>query len=96
MVETSIENKNRQNRLRGTKNYALEQNLLDLAVRIGQQIFSYENDFNENEFITQIVPLEITQNGADDNERPKKKRKVETTLRHSILGNYKLVFQLLT
>ena len=88
MVETSIENKNRQNRLRGTKNYALEQNLLDLAVRIGQQIFSYENDFNENENIniTQIVPLEITQNGADDKERPKKKRKVETTLRQSILG----------
>ena len=84
MVETKILNDYKHNRRRNTlaaKHFILSETLMNLAKRLSQQIVFYEQKSNsnlENGYVTQIVPLDITQQNEGAEDRPNKRRKIES------------------
>lgn len=83
LIDTLIANKKRQNRHKGTKNYSLDPEVVELAAQVGQQLFNNTSE-NTQVNLTQIVPMEVTQT-----QPPNKRRKLDMTLQVCILDKLK-------
>ena len=87
LIDATIANKKRRNRYKSSKNYALSNEEVDLAVQVGKQVFCGDNSPNLSVDLTQIVPIDTTQ--ADDLRPPNKKRKLDISLQTCIFDHFK-------
>ena len=79
IIDTVITKKRRHNRAKGTKNYCLHEDIVELASQIGTQVF-FEDGVHAMD-LTQVVPIDQTQ--------PRKKRRLDMTFQTCILDKLK-------
>ena len=95
LIDTTIHNQTRQNRNRAysVKEYFLKQELVELASDVCCQLFlnskhsEHALDEHMGIEVTQIVPLDVTQNEQD--ERNTKRRKITLSFKSSLLDPLK-------
>ena len=95
LIDTTIQNQNKSNRNRtnSTREYYVKEDLVELAADVCNQLFlNSENreptlDDNEGIEVTQVVPLDVTQENQE--ERNVKRRKISLSFKSSLLDPLK-------